>query len=69
VEPAYLPAPACLLAFAAWRAGDGVLARIAVQRALAADPGYPLATLVQQLIHHGVTASTVDEWLRQGVGS
>ena len=36
VEPAYVPAPACLLAFAAWRAGQGALARVAVDRALAA---------------------------------
>ena len=35
---AYLAAPAWLLAFTAWQSGEGALANIAIDRALAADP-------------------------------
>jgi hypothetical protein len=48
--PAALPAPASLLAFAAWLAGDGALAWCAVDRAQEADPGYSLAALVAQTL-------------------
>jgi hypothetical protein len=48
--PAALPAPASLLAFAAWLGGDGALAWCAVDRAQAADPGYSLAALVAQTL-------------------
>lgn len=42
----FAPAPASLLAFTAWQAGNGALAAIAVDRALAADPGYSMAHLL-----------------------
>lgn len=45
-----LPAPASLLAFAAWLSGDGALAWCAVDRAQEADPGYSLAALVAQTL-------------------
>lgn len=55
VEPAYVPAPACLLGFAAWRAGRGALARVAVDRALAVEPGHQLAGMLHQLLGFGVS--------------
>jgi hypothetical protein len=52
-EP-YVAAPACLLAFAAWRAGEGALANIALDRALAADPDYSMARLLHELFISGL---------------
>ncbi|MGA9749962.1 MAG: DUF4192 domain-containing protein [Nocardioides sp.] len=43
-------APAALLAFAAWLAGDGALAWCAVDRSQEAEPGYSLAGLVAQAL-------------------
>ncbi len=54
---AYLPAPASLLAFTAWQSGDGALANIAIDRALAADPGYSLAQLLRDIMDAGVPPS------------
>jgi Domain of unknown function (DUF4192) len=45
-----LAAPAALLAFAAWLAGDGALAWCAVERSQEAEPGYGLAGLVTQAL-------------------
>jgi hypothetical protein len=42
----YAPAPAALLAFTAWQAGNGALAAMAIDRALSADPGYSMARLL-----------------------
>ena len=44
------PAPASLLAFTAWQAGNGALAAVAVDRALAADAGYSMALLLGSAI-------------------
>jgi hypothetical protein len=55
--PAYLPAPASLLAFTAWQSGEGALANIAVDRALAADPEYSLAQLLRDIMDAGVPPS------------
>lgn len=57
VEHAYVPAPACLLAVAAWQDGDGVLAGIAVDRALRADDGYPMAGLLDRALGAGLPPS------------
>lgn len=62
VEPSYVPAPACLLAFAAWRAGHGALAAVAVERALAQDPAYTMAQLLDGILRHGLPPSVVDGW-------
>jgi hypothetical protein len=43
-------APASLLAFTAWQAGNGALAAVAVDRALAADPDYSMANLLSSAI-------------------
>jgi hypothetical protein len=56
-EPDLIAAPATLLAFAAWRAGEGAVASIAVSRALAADPDYRMAHLVNQALVDGLPPS------------
>jgi Domain of unknown function (DUF4192) len=54
---AWVPAPAALLAFTAWQCGDGALASIAIDRALAADPGYSMALLLRDILDAGVPPS------------
>jgi hypothetical protein len=54
VNEAYAAAPACLLAFAAWRSGEGALANIALDHALDADPCYSMARLLQELFISGL---------------
>ena len=51
--PGYVAAPATLLAHAAWRAGNGALANVALDRALDDDPGYPLACALQRVLALG----------------
>lgn len=68
VAPEYAPAPACLLAFAAWRGGHGALATIAVQRALAQDPTYSMAALLDEVLQYGLPPSAVDDWPVSGAG-
>jgi len=53
----YVPAPASLLAFTAWQAGEGALANIAIARALAADPEYSMARLLGQALDAGLPPS------------
>jgi hypothetical protein len=53
----FVPAPASLLAFTAWQCGDGALANVALDRALAADPGYSMARLLGQAIRAGLPPS------------
>jgi Domain of unknown function (DUF4192) len=54
-----LRAPAAtLLGFSAWLSGDGALAWCAVERALDADPGYSLASLLTQLLAGAVPPSS-----------
>jgi hypothetical protein len=54
---AWVPAPAALLAFTAWQCGDGALAGIAIDRALASDPGYSMALLLREILDAGVPPS------------
>lgn len=49
--------PACLLAFAAYARGDGVLAAIALDRAEEADPGHRLAGLLRGALSIGLPPS------------
>jgi uncharacterized protein DUF4192 len=55
--PGYVAAPAALLAFVAWQAGDGALANVALDRALADDPRYSMAQLLRQAITAGAPPS------------
>jgi uncharacterized protein DUF4192 len=52
--PSYAAAPATLLAYVAWQQGFGALANIAVQRALADNPDYSLARLIDQALADGL---------------
>jgi len=52
-QPRYVAAPAALLAFVAWQVGDGALANVALDRALADDPRYSMALLLRQVIGAG----------------
>ncbi|MFI7606805.1 DUF4192 domain-containing protein [Micromonospora sp. NPDC049366] len=61
-EPELIAAPACLLAFAAWRAGQGALAAVALERALAGHPDYSLALVLDDLLRRGVPPSELDGW-------
>jgi hypothetical protein len=54
-------APAALLAFAAWRAGDGARAWCAVDRCLDAAPADPLGRLVATVLEHAVPPDAWEE--------
>ena len=56
-QPGYTAASAALLAFVAWQSGDGALANVALDRALADDPGYSMALLLRQVITAGAPPS------------
>jgi hypothetical protein len=50
----YVAAPASLLAVVAWQAGDGALANVALDRALAEDPEYSMALLLRRVLDAGM---------------
>ena len=56
-QPGYVAAPAALLAFVAWQSGDGALANVVLDRALADAPRYSMALLLRQVIAAGVPPS------------
>jgi hypothetical protein len=56
-QPGYVAAPAALLAFVAWQSGNGALANVALDRALADDPAYSMALLLRQVISAGAPPS------------
>ncbi|MEV4170129.1 DUF4192 domain-containing protein [Nonomuraea sp. NPDC049709] len=60
-EPGYVAAPAALLAFAAYSRGAGTLARIAVDRALADNPRYSLAHLLDFSLREAMPPSMIHE--------
>ena len=66
-EPELTAAPAALLAFAAWRAGQGALAAVTLERALARHPDYSLALLLDDLLRRGVPPSELDGWPAVGL--
>lgn len=66
-EPELIAAPASLLAFAAWRAGQGALAAVALERALTEHPDYSLAGLLDDLLRRGVPPSELDGWPAVGM--
>jgi hypothetical protein len=55
------PAPGCLFAFAAWRCGEGALARLALERVLRVDPHESMAGAMYHLLSHGLPPSAFDE--------
>jgi uncharacterized protein DUF4192 len=56
-QPGYVTAPAALLAFCAWQDGNGALANVALDRALADDPDYSMAQLLRQTLAAGAPPS------------
>ncbi|PZM98053.1 MAG: DUF4192 domain-containing protein [Actinobacteria bacterium] len=54
-EPWLVAAPASLLAFAAWCGGLGALANLALDRALACDPGDPMTLLTAEALRRGLS--------------
>lgn len=52
-EPGLAATPAVLLAWAAWHEGDGILASVAVDRALRLDPGHRRARQLDALLRDG----------------
>jgi Domain of unknown function (DUF4192) len=56
-QPGYVCAPAALLGFVAWQSGNGALANVALDRALAEDPQYSMAVLLRQVIDSGAPPS------------
>jgi len=56
-QPGYVAAPASLLAFVAWQAGDGALANIALDRALADNRRYSMARLLRRALDSGAPPS------------
>jgi Domain of unknown function (DUF4192) len=60
IRPVFLvhvAAPASLLAFCAWQNGDGALANVALDRALADNPRYSMALLLRQVLDSGAPPS------------
>ncbi|MFI7650299.1 DUF4192 domain-containing protein [Micromonospora sp. NPDC049460] len=60
-DPAYVAAPATLLALTAWRHGQGALATVALDRALAADPDYRLAHLIDHALRHAIPPTAFND--------
>lgn len=54
LPPPYRAGPLLLLGWWAWRHGDGALARIAAERALAADPEFTSADLLTAALTYGL---------------
>lgn len=59
VPDALVPAPAALLGWAAWQAGHGALAWIAVDRCREVAPGYGLAAILARCLEDAVPPDTV----------
>ncbi|MEH0928546.1 DUF4192 domain-containing protein [Micromonospora sp. CPCC 205558] len=66
-EPEVAAAPGALLAFAAWRAGQGALAAVALERTLRLHPDYSLALLLDDLLRRGVPPVELDGWPSVGM--
>ncbi len=65
--PELIAAPGSLLAFAAWRDGQGALAAVALERVLTDHPDYSLAVLLDDLLRRGVPPSRLDGWPATGL--
>jgi hypothetical protein len=61
IDPRYAAAPATNLAFTALRNGAGSLARIAVNRALQAEPDNSFARLIATALQSGITSSAFED--------
>jgi hypothetical protein len=62
VEPELVGAPGSLLAFAAYRSGNGPLAKVALERVLGEDPSYSMAQLLLHALQNGLPPSAFEGW-------
>lgn len=60
--PPYDRAPTGLLAFAGWLAGNGPLARCAVERVLESDPDYTMARILRDVLARMIPPSVWSSW-------
>ncbi len=60
--PHLTAAPGSLFAFAAWRRGEVALARLALERVLTEDPGYPMAVLLDEALAQGMAPAVLGDW-------
>ncbi|MEV4394413.1 DUF4192 domain-containing protein [Nonomuraea sp. NPDC049607] len=63
LEPRFVPPAASLLAMAAWRTGDNILATIALERALTTDPHYSMANLLMHALQSLLSPAIVRDRL------
>ncbi|GAA2494891.1 DUF4192 domain-containing protein [Winogradskya humida] len=61
-SPEFVAPPASLLAFIAWRANQGPLACIAVDRALDADADYSMALMMNGVLSDALPPDVVSDW-------
>lgn len=61
-DPELVAPPASLLAFVAWRRGNGALADAAVQRALQVEPDYRFARIVDRILTAGLAPTVLEGW-------
>ncbi len=59
LEPRFAPPAATLFAMAAWLGGDSTQATIALERALAIDPGYSMANLLMHALQSLLSPGTL----------
>jgi hypothetical protein len=62
----YAAAPLFLFGWLQWRSGNGTLATMAAQRALAADPDYSAAAMLHTAVQHGLNPFTTPRLRRRG---
>lgn len=60
-EPDLTAGPGCLFALAAWRCGEGALARLAMERVLRHEPEDRLAQLLHHVLLHGLPPTALDD--------
>lgn len=74
-SPGFVAPPATLLTLVAWQSGNGALANVALDRALADDPNYSLAGTLRSLVNLGLPPGKAEElmspreiaaWYRSG---
>jgi hypothetical protein len=61
-------APATLLAVTAWVRGDGALANVALERALASEPSYSFAVLLRSALDACLPPADVRQLIREACG-
>lgn len=68
-DPDFAVVPALLLSFAAWRLGNGALARIAVERALSIAPEHRLALMLAHVLDGGHSPRALPPVTRDWIAS